>query len=89
MLRVGIRELKNKLSGYINKVKEGEMLIITDRNRDIAIIQPLDSFSYQEIHTLIKDGNASWSGSKPANINEPVKLKEGKTVSEIVIRDRR
>ncbi|MCL4377308.1 MAG: type II toxin-antitoxin system prevent-host-death family antitoxin [Actinobacteria bacterium] len=89
MLRVGIRELKNKLSRYLKKVKEGEVLIITDRNRDMALIQPLDFSSYKEIHELIKEGSAAWNSGKPVNISTPVQVKTGKSISEIVIKDRR
>lgn len=44
MLRVGIRELKAKLSEYLKKVRRGETLLVTDRGRIIAEIRsPTDA----------------------------------------------
>ena len=40
MLAVGIRELKNRLSEYLNRVKTGERVMITDRGRPVAVISP-------------------------------------------------
>ncbi len=40
---VGIRELKNGLSGYIDRVRNGEEVIVTDRGRPVARLSPLDA----------------------------------------------
>jgi len=46
MKSVGIRELKNQLSKYLKLVKDGEVIIVTDRNEIIAEIkQPVMSES--------------------------------------------
>ncbi|MBN2072973.1 MAG: type II toxin-antitoxin system prevent-host-death family antitoxin [Actinobacteria bacterium] len=89
MLRVGIRELKNKLSDYIRKIDKGETIVITYHNKDIAMIEPIEPFGYKEIYSLIKEKTVSWEGSKPANINEPVKTKKAKMISDIISGDRR
>jgi len=89
MLRVGIRELKNKLSDYIRKVDKGETIIITYHNRDIAIIEPIEPFGFKEIYSLIKEETVSWEGTKPVNIDLPVKPKKSKQISDIVLEDRR
>lgn len=38
---VGIRELKNDLSRYIDRVRNGEDVIVTDRGRPVARLSPL------------------------------------------------
>lgn len=38
---VAIRELKNSLSRYLELVKGGETLVVTDRNRPVAQIIPI------------------------------------------------
>ena len=38
---VGIRELKNGLSGYIDRVRDGEEVIVTDRGRPVARLVPV------------------------------------------------
>jgi prevent-host-death family protein len=45
--RVGIRELKNGLSGYIDRVRAGEEIIVTDRGRPVARLSSLDQATDQ------------------------------------------
>lgn len=40
---VGIRELKNSLSKYIDRVRAGEEVIVTDRGRPVARLSALDA----------------------------------------------
>ena len=40
---VGIRDLKNGLSKYIDRVRTGEEVIVTDRGRPVARLSPLDA----------------------------------------------
>lgn len=40
MLTVGIRNLRNSLSKYVNLAKNGEKVIITDHNKIVAEIVP-------------------------------------------------
>jgi len=40
---VGIRDLKNSLSKYIDRVRAGEEVIVTDRGRPVAKLCPLDA----------------------------------------------
>ena len=38
---VGLRELKNRLSEYVDRVKSGEALVVTDRGHAVAEIRPI------------------------------------------------
>jgi antitoxin (DNA-binding transcriptional repressor) of toxin-antitoxin stability system len=40
MKRVGIRELKNRLSAYIRAVSSGETVLVTDRGQVVAELAP-------------------------------------------------
>jgi prevent-host-death family protein len=40
---VGIRELKNGLSKYIERVRAGEEVIVTDRGRPVARLSSVDA----------------------------------------------
>ena len=40
---VGIRALKNALSRYMERVRAGEDVIVTDRGRPVARLVPLDT----------------------------------------------
>lgn len=57
MQTVNISELKNHLSVYLETVKNGEEIIIQDRNRSIAKLVPLPENRYEsEELELIADG---------------------------------
>ena len=86
---VGIRELKNKLSQYLNRVKRGENLAVTDRGKIIAYILPAEkSPSHDELLQMVREDKAAWKGGKPAGSAKPATA-EGKPVSEIVTEERR
>ena len=38
--QVGVRELKNSLSGYLRRVAAGETIVVTDRGREVARLVP-------------------------------------------------
>ncbi len=41
-VEVGVRDLKNNLSRYLDRVRDGEEVIVTDRGRPIARLAALD-----------------------------------------------
>ena len=43
MKRVGVAELKNQLSRYLREVEAGEVVEVTDRDRPIARIEPVQT----------------------------------------------
>lgn len=38
---IGIRELRRDLSSYLRRVKAGERMVVTERNRPVALLAPL------------------------------------------------
>ena len=89
MKTAGIKDLKNRLSFYLREVKKGEKILITDRNQVIATISPVEGGGEDsKLLSLVKEGFASWKGGRPTGSQRPVKI-AGKTVSEIVVEDRR
>jgi len=89
MKTVGIKNLRNRLSYYLSKVRKGERILVTDRDQVIATIFPVERGEEDsKLLSLVKEGFASWRGGKPTGSRRPVKI-EGRTVSEIVLEDRR
>jgi prevent-host-death family protein len=39
--QVGVRELRDQLSGYLDRVRHGEEIEVTERGRPIAMLVPL------------------------------------------------
>lgn len=89
MISTGVKELKNKLSYYLREVKKGERILVTERERVIATITPVERAEEDsQLISLVREGFAVWNGGKPLGSKAPIKIK-GKTVSEIVLEDRR
>ncbi len=85
MVTVGIKELKAKLSSFIDKVSKGEHVVITEHGREVAIITPI-SKERKVINALVESGRAHWSGEKP-HVQEGFKIK-GKPLSETILEER-
>lgn len=89
MRKTGVKELKNNLSYYLREVKQGEKVLVTERDKVIATIVPIErSDEDSNLLFLVKEGFAVWKGGKPVGSRHPVPIK-GKTISEIVLEDRR
>ncbi|MBV8996377.1 MAG: type II toxin-antitoxin system prevent-host-death family antitoxin [Pseudonocardiales bacterium] len=54
-VRVGIRELRDRLSGFLERARAGESIEITDRGRPIAMLVPLPA-SRATVAELVASG---------------------------------
>jgi prevent-host-death family protein len=89
METVGIRELKTHLSHHLKRVRSGARLLVTERGRSIATINPVEvSADVDWAHQLVAEGRAHWSGGKPTGARRPGKI-TGKTASSVLLEDRR
>jgi len=82
---VGIRELKARLSSYVDRVHSGEKVVITDHGEEVAIIIPI-SREWRLIKHLVESGKAQWSGEKPQGL-DGITIK-GKPISETILEER-
>jgi prevent-host-death family protein len=46
---VGVRELRQYLSRYLDRVKAGETLVVTERGREVARLIPFSDDAYAEL----------------------------------------
>lgn len=83
---VGIKELKTKLSSYINEVRKGNKILVKDQSEEVAIIVPLSS-EYRTMRRLMKLGKVQWSFGKPKGLYPRVPI-EGTPVSSTVLEER-
>ena len=86
MHSVGIKELKSKLSSYVDKASHGERVVITDHGKEVALIVPI-SGERQTVISLMEAKKAKWKGGKPAGL-KGIHIK-GKSLSETIIEERR
>jgi prevent-host-death family protein len=88
--RIGVRELKDKLSATLARVRRGEAVTVTDRNQPIAVIVPARAAEDPEavVRTLATSGRLAWSGGKPLGLENAPRVR-GPSVSDAVVEDRR
>ena len=80
-MEVGIRELRAHLSRYLDQVREGEEIVVTDRGTPIARISPTNGRS--RIDELIAAGIITPAPNKgPRRVPNPIKIKGG--ISDLV-----
>jgi prevent-host-death family protein len=88
----GIKDVKNNLSRYLAKVKQGEEVLITEWGKPIArIIKESEGNTSIRcaLSSLIQKGLISMP-SQSINRGNPPRIKSsGKTASEMAIEDRR
>jgi prevent-host-death family protein len=65
---VGIRQLKDKLSDYIKSVREGEVVLVTDRGEAVAELCPL---GYAAPPTDMPPGLLELSRQRRATLGAP------------------
>ncbi|MBW6472779.1 MAG: type II toxin-antitoxin system prevent-host-death family antitoxin [Anaerolineaceae bacterium] len=87
-LKVGTRELKNKLSEYLRRVKAGEIITVTEHGKRIGQIIPIKPTLEEKIQTMVETGQAEWNGLKLPSYTPSVIHKSDKQLSDLVIEDR-
>jgi prevent-host-death family protein len=82
--RVGVRELRQNLSVYLRRVKEGETLEVTERGEPVARLTPPSTGS-PALDRLIAEGKARPAKRPRAPFPPPLELPPGaKPLSEIL-----
>lgn len=86
--RVGIRELKSRLSEYLRQVKSGATILITERGKPVGRITPIHASMDERLEELIQSGIVAWSGTRLGKIMPVAIACEGQAVSDLLLEDR-
>ncbi len=70
---VGVRELRQNLSRYLERVKDGERLVVTERNRPVATLGPVAE-EEDPLERLIAAGLVRPPTRSSHDLPPPVKL---------------
>jgi prevent-host-death family protein len=84
-VEVGIRELRNNLSRYLDCVRQGDEVVVTDRGRAVARVLPMGGESL--LDRLISEGTVTPARRPRRAAPRPV-VTAG-TVSDLVADQRR
>lgn len=85
MAEVGVRELRDHLSRYLDRVRAGEEVVVTDRGRAFARVLPIDG--ERTIDRLIREGKVTPAATTERSLPSP--LRADGTVSDLVAEQRR
>jgi prevent-host-death family protein len=84
-MEVGIRELRNHLSRYLDRVRDGDEVVVTDRGRAIARVVPAGG--ERVLDRLIAEGIVTPARQPKRRAARPINTKG--TVSDLVGEQRR
>ena len=86
--RIGIRELKSRLSECLREVKTGRAIVVTERGRAVARIIP-DAMSLGDrLEALTSTGGILWSGHRLRPTRPLARLGGKRTVADLVSENR-
>ncbi|MBA2462976.1 MAG: type II toxin-antitoxin system prevent-host-death family antitoxin [Actinobacteria bacterium] len=89
-VKVGVRELRDNLRSYLDRVKEGHEVIVTERGTTVARI--LAPESDEQLHArLVREGTITPAKhpKEPIDVSKLPDLGPGPSLSDIVIAMRR
>ncbi len=84
-MEVGVRELRNHLSRYLDRVRAGEEVMVTDRGRAVARLLPVAT--ERLLDRLIAEGVVTPARQPKRRAGEPIDANG--TVSDLVTHQRR
>lgn len=87
---VGVRELRQNLSIYLDRVKKGEALTVTEHGAAVAILRPLAPAS-GVLARLVAEGRATLPARSIRQLPQPLAVRLDKPLAEILdeLRDER
>ena len=86
---VGARELKTRLGGYLQRVRQGRTIVITDRGQPVAELRPLASAGTEEAVLVASTaiGAVTRLEHRPLAPFQPIPSR-GQSLSLAIIEDR-
>lgn len=88
-VKVGTRELKNKLSEYLRRVKKGQTIIVTERGNIVAQLIPPRQTIEERIWAMVDARLADWNGEKTKPHTPRIVNKSSTQISDLILEDRR
>ena len=81
--QVGVREIRQYLSVYLDRVKKGETLEVTERGRPVAVLAPLPD-TLSALQRLISEGRARRATGPRRPLPPPIPVKLARPVADIL-----
>src|ERR1700694_1945498 len=97
MATVELRELADRVTEYVDRVRSGETIVVTDQEEPVAVISPVDKSKdagtlsdAERLRRMAARGEIRWNGGKPTGLppGKAIKLRGSKTMSDFVLEER-
>ena len=93
MSTVGVKELKDRLTHYLRQTKRGEEVVVTERGKPVAVLQPLAAQQPSaglevRLARLADQGLLTLPRKKPSRRMPKVRAR-GRPLSKTILDDRR
>jgi len=87
--RIGIRELKSKLSECVREVRSGGTIVVTEHGRPVARMIADASSLGERLEVLANAGHILWSGRRLKPAKPVARVRSGrKTVADLISENR-
>ncbi len=83
--RVGVRDLKARLSKYLRQVSQGQTVIITDHGHPVGRLSPVDQPLDERLKALQDAGLVAWNGQKLKPVTPAATNSGERQVSDILV----
>ena len=80
---MGVRELRQNLSVYLERVKRGEALTVTEHRRTVAVLRPAGA-SDDVVAQLVAEGRARPASRAVSARPRPLKVKLAAPLSQVL-----
>jgi prevent-host-death family protein len=85
---VGVRELRQNLSVYLERVKRGEALTVTEHGQEVAILRPMPRGS-SVVERLVAEGRARPATRALSDLPRPRRARPGSRSLDRILDDLR
>ena len=89
-MAVAVRDLKNRLSAYLRRARQGERILVTDHGRPVAELGPLGHGKMRakdRLARLVELGDVTTARGSGLTEIEPIRVR-GRAVSKTILDDR-
>lgn len=87
--RIGIRELKSKLSECVREVRSGGTIVVTEHGRPVARMIADASSLGERLEVLVNAGHIVWSGRRLKPMKPVARVRRGRrTVADLISENR-
>ena len=82
--QVSVRELRQNLSVYLRRIKQGEALEVTERGRPVALLRPLGRRLSAPLERMIEEGRLHPAAVASHDIEPPLNVHLKTSASQVL-----